>query len=253
MDSPPRDTPDSEFLDRAAQRTAFLTGDPWRVLRIMSDMVQAMETVAGGLGGRDRIVAVFGSTRHGEGSPFYQQARDTAKLLGQQGFAVITGGGPGLMEAANRGVQEGGGLSVGLNIHLAEAQQPNPYLDVCYECHYFFVRKMMFAKYAHGFVIFPGGFGTLDELFESLTLIQTAKLANFPVILFGSAYWRPLIDWLRQSVLAKGCIGTEDFRRLALTDDPATVAKWMEESERGKCYLNGGLAALLEREDQRSE
>ena len=141
--------------------------------------------------------------------------------------------------------REGGGLSIGMNIQLHHEQQPNPYLDAHHECMYFFVRKMMFAKYAHGFIIFPGGYGTMDELFEALTLIQTGKLENFPVILFGRRYWEPLVMWLRDVMLAHGCIDPADLQRIALTDDPATAARWLEEASQGRCHLNGGLAAMF--------
>jgi len=248
-----RHTPDFDFLDRTRQRTAFLNEDPWRVLRIQSDLIQSMETMARALADWDRVVAVFGSSRMREEDRYYQSARETCRLLAERRFAIVTGGGPGIMAAANRGAREGGTLSIGLNIHLPIGQDFNPYLDVAYECRYFFVRKMMFAKYAHGFVIFPGGFGTLDELFESLTLIQTGRLANFPVILFGSDYWRPFVHWLRDKVLSEGCIDEGDLRLLALTDEPATVADWMEECEEDRCYMNGGLAELLKQTGREDE
>lgn len=228
----PPETPEFEFLDRSAQRTAFLREDPWRVLRIQSDLVQSMETMVRALEGARKVVTVFGSTRTLESDPVYQHARSVCKLLAERGFAVVSGGGPGIMEAANRGAQEGGGISVGLNIHLPLEQKPNPFLDASYECKYFFVRKMMFAKYAHGFVIFPGGFGTLDELFESLTLIQTGRLANFPVILFSSEYWTPLLDWLQNVTLRQGYIDHLDFHLIRVTDDPDEVAHWLDEAEK---------------------
>ena len=235
-----------ELLDRTRQRTPnFLEEDPWRVLRILGDAVQGIETMARALQGWPRVVAVFGSTRTPEDHPNYELARETGRLLAEAKFAVITGGGPGVMEAANRGAREGGSLSIGLNIRLPEEQRPNPYLDVEYECHYFFVRKMMFAKYAHGFVIFPGGFGTLDELFESLTLIQTRSLANFPVILVGKRYWTPLIDWMREAMVAEGCIRPEDLQSIGITDDPRTVAHWLTICEQGQSCDNGGLYGLL--------
>lgn len=234
--------PDFEFLDRRRRSTAFLFDDPWRVLRIHGDLIQAIDTMARALANRDRVVAVFGSLRKKPDDRYYDAARHTCRLLARNGYAVITGGGPGLMEAANRGAQEGGGLSVGLNIHLPQEQVPNPFLDVAYECKYFFVRKMMFAKYAHGFIIFPGGFGTLDELFESLTLIQTGKLEDFPVILFGTDYWQPMVDWFRTHMKPEGCIGDADLQLLNVTDDPQTVLRWLEESYVGHPALNGGLA-----------
>lgn len=242
------ESPDFEFLD-ARQATAFLRQDPWRVLRVQGDLVQAMDTMARAVEGRTRVVSVFGSTRLDEHHRYYRAAVETCRLLAHQGWCIVTGGGPGIMEAANRGAREGHGLSIGLNIELPREQRPNDFLDVAYECKYFFVRKMMFAKYSHGFVIFPGGYGTLDELFESVTLIQTGKLANFPVILFGSDYWKPLLQWLRRSVHATGCIDDDDLAMLNVTDEPSQVATWLAECERGKCYLNGGLAAWLRSHD----
>lgn len=245
MNSQPSEkkTPDFEFLDRSIRKMHFLYDDPWRVLRIQSDLIQSVETMARALEGSEKVIAVFGSSRKDESDQYYQLARTTCRLLAEARFAIVTGGGPGMMEAANRGAREGGGLSIGMNIHLAHEQKPNRFLDAQHECMYFFVRKMMFAKYAHGFIIFPGGYGTMDELFESLTLIQTGKLANFPVILFGTRYWTPLINWMRNTMSAEGCIGEEDLRRLALTDDPTTAARWLEDASRGECHLDGGLAA----------
>ena len=217
--------PDFEFLDsQVRQPVSYLHDDPWRVLRMQSDTVQGIDLMARALEGRRRAVAVFGSARTAEADPAYVRARQTCRRLGERGFAVITGGGPGIMEAANRGARDAGTLSIGLNIELPEEQQRNPYCDVSYTCRYFFVRKMLFAKYAHGFVIFPGGFGTIDELFESLTLIQTGKLAEFPVILGGHDYWTPLIDWLRNSMLDRAYISTDDLDRLRLLDDPEEIA-----------------------------
>lgn len=227
------------------RKIGFLYEDPWRVLRIQSDLIQSVETMARALEASERVVAIFGSSRKPGTDPYYEQARETCRLLGQSGFAVVTGGGPGIMEAANRGAQEGGGLSIGMNIHLHHEQQPNSYLDAQHECMYFFVRKMMFAKYAHGFIIFPGGYGTMDELFEALTLIQTDKLTDFPVILFGGQYWQPLVQWMRDSMLEEGCISHEDLKKIALTDDPATAVRWLNEANRGECHLNGGLAEML--------
>jgi uncharacterized protein (TIGR00730 family) len=219
-------TPDFEFLDSSAPKPpGFVFEEPWRVLRIQSDAVQSIETMARALEGWHRVVAVFGSARLPESDSYYQLARETCRLLGEKSFAIISGGGPGIMEAANRGAREGGTLSIGLNIQLPHEQSINPYLDVSYTCHYFFVRKMMFTKYARGFVIFPGGFGTLDELFESLTLIQTDKLAEFPVVLAGSDYWTPLLDWLRDRMLGRGCIDDKDMDRFSVIDDPAEIAE----------------------------
>ncbi|MDA1016434.1 MAG: TIGR00730 family Rossman fold protein [Planctomycetota bacterium] len=221
--------PDFEFLDSAVRRpVSFLQDDPWRVLRIQSDTIQGIDTMARALNGQRRAITVFGSARMPESDSSYAFARETCRRLGEFGFAIITGGGGGIMEAANRGARDAGTLSIGLNIELPHEQQLNPYCDVSYECRYFFVRKMLFAKYAHGFVIFPGGFGTIDELFEALTLIQTERLGDFPVILAGREYWSPLIDWLRESMLAKGCISENDLDRIELLDDPTDIAETLD-------------------------
>jgi uncharacterized protein (TIGR00730 family) len=175
----------------------------------------------------DRIdrpaVSVFGSARVHEDSAYYAAARETGRLFAAAGWAVVTGGGPGLMEAANRGCREGSGLSVGFNIELPHEQGPNPYCDISLTFHHFYARKTMFVKAAEGFVVFPGGFGTADELFESLTLIQTGKVLNFPVVLFDSSYWSPLLDWFRQRLLPEGMISGGDLELLTVTDDPAAA------------------------------
>ena len=165
-------------------------------------------------------VSIFGSARVREGSFAYDEARATAKLFGEAGWAVVTGGGPGVMEAANRGCREGGGLSVGFNIELPHEQGSNRYIDLGLTFNHFYARKTMFVKAAEGFVVFPGGFGTVDELFESLTLIQTGKVLNFPVILFGSAYWSPLLDWVRDRALPEGTVSPEDLELLTVADEP---------------------------------
>jgi uncharacterized protein (TIGR00730 family) len=165
----------------------------------------------------------FGSARTTSDDPEYLLARETARLVGQSGLAIITGGGPGVMEAANRGARDAGALSIGLNIELPFEQGINPYCDIELEFHYFFARKIVFVRYASGFVVFPGGFGTLDELFESLTLIQTGKVRNFPVVLVGSDYWQGLVDWIRERLLAEGKISPPDVDLLRLIDDPAEV------------------------------
>src|SRR5881628_877671 len=170
-----------------------------------------------------RGVSIFGSARTQPDSPQYQAARETAALLANAGFAVITGGGPGIMEAANRGAFEAGGTSIGCNIELPHEQKSNDYLTLSLKFKYFFVRKMMFVKYSDAFIIFPGGFGTLDELFEALTLIQTHKIHNFPVVLYGRQYWQEMLDWLKGPMLAEGKIVEEDFRRLHLTDSPSEI------------------------------
>jgi uncharacterized protein (TIGR00730 family) len=208
-------TEDEKLLAADHGRPAFLDSDPWRALRILSEFVEGFEALAG-IG---PAVAVFGSARTPEGDPQYELGRRIGAALADAGFAVITGGGPGAMEAANRGAHERGGLSIGCNIELPHEQEPNPYVDLAVEFHYFFARKTMFVKYSDAFVIMPGGFGTLDELFEALTLIQTGKIRNFPVVLIGHAYWDGLIAWLREIQLPAGAIGAADLDLLQVTDD----------------------------------
>jgi uncharacterized protein (TIGR00730 family) len=212
-----RATEDEKLLTaRSAGRPHFLEEDTWRVLRIQSEFVEGFEALAG-LG---PAVAVFGSARIGPDSPAYDLARQIGAGLARAGFAVITGGGPGAMEAANLGAHEAGGLSIGCNIELPHEQHLNPYVDLSIEFHYFFARKTMFVKYADAFVIMPGGFGTLDELFESLTLIQTGKIRDFPVVLMGHAYWDGLLAWMREVQLPAGAIAQADLDLLQVTDDP---------------------------------
>ncbi len=165
-------------------------------------------------------VSCFGSARAPEGSRPYELARQTGHLFGEAGWAVVTGGGPGVMEAANRGCREGGGLSVGFNIELPHEQGSNPYVDLGLTFDHFYARKTMFVKAAEGFCVFAGGFGTADELFESLTLIQTGKVLHFPVVLVGAAYWTPLLEWVRRSALADGMVSADDLTLLSVTDDP---------------------------------
>jgi hypothetical protein len=178
-----------------------------------------------------RGISIFGSARSKPDDPDYASAYETAALLAKEGFAVITGGGPGIMEASNRGAFEAGGLSIGCNIELPFEQRPNAYLTRSVTFKYFFVRKMMFVKYSLGFVIFPGGFGTLDELFEALTLIQTKKIRNFPVILFGSDYWMGLLNWIRDYMLPQGKVNANEVRLFRVTDSPAEVVEIMKRSQ----------------------
>ena len=198
----------------------FTRTDPWRVMRIMGEFIEGFDTLAG----VERGVTVFGSARTGPDDPQYRAAQETAQLLAQAGFAVITGAGPGIMEAANKGARLGGGLSIGCNIELPFEQGANPYVDTLVNFRYFFVRKTMFIKYSVAFIIFPGGFGTLDELFEALTLIQTGKIYQFPVILFGRHYWAGLVRWLQTRVAGEGKISQGDLDLMLLTDDPAEAA-----------------------------
>jgi len=194
----------------------FTKQDPWRVFRIMAEFVDAFEVMAQVPPPR---VTVWGSARRKENDPYYQQTRKLAQRLVEEGYAVITGAGPGIMEAANRGAAEAGGQSVGLNIILPFEQVPNPYINHGMEFRYFFCRRVMFVKDSSGVVVMPGGFGTLDELFEILTLKQTGKVAKLPIILFGTEYWHGLIDWMRDTQLANGAISPGDLELFGLTDD----------------------------------
>jgi uncharacterized protein (TIGR00730 family) len=209
------------LLERSAIEELSHHADPWRVLRILSEFVEGFDA----LNEIGPAITVFGSARTKPEDPYYALGRSLGAALARRGFAVITGGGPGMMEAVNRGAHEAGGLSVGCNIELPHEQQLNPYVDLGVEFRYFFVRKNMFVKYARGFVIFPGGLGTLDELFESLTLAQTGKIEHFPIVLFGSKYWNGLLDWMRAVVLAHGAMGEDDFALMSVTDDPEEAAE----------------------------
>jgi uncharacterized protein (TIGR00730 family) len=193
--------------------------DTWRVFRIMAELVEGFEA----LNNIGPAVTIFGSARLKPGTPYYDKCLRVSEGLAQDGFAVISGGGPGIMEAANKGAQNANGTSVGLNIELPMEQTPNPFQDVRVEFRYFFVRKMMFVKYAVAYVIFPGGFGTMDELFEALTLIQTRKIRAFPVVLVGKEYWQGMIDWLRKSMLDMGAIDPEDIDLMHIVDEPEEV------------------------------
>ncbi len=216
----PTVTEDEKLFARST-RPAFLGEDPWRVLRIMSEFVDGFDALAE----VGPAVTVFGSARVPEGSPFYEQAREIGRSLARDGWAVITGGGPGVMEAANRGCQEAGGLSIGCNIELPHEQSVNQYVDLAVEFRYFFARKTMFVKYADAFVILPGGFGTLDELFEALTLIQTGKIRHFPVVLVGTEYWAGLLAWARETLMTDGTVSEADLALLTVTDDPEEVCR----------------------------
>jgi uncharacterized protein (TIGR00730 family) len=211
---------DKLLLERSAIEELAHHADPWRVLRILSEFVEGFDA----LNEVGPAVTVFGSARATPDDPYYVAGRALGGALARRGFAVITGGGPGIMEAVNRGCQEAGGLSVGCNIELPNEQELNDYVDLGVEFRYFFVRKNMFVKYARGFVIFPGGLGTLDELFESLTLAQTGKIEHFPVVLFGTEYWSGLLDWMRKVVLGRHAISPEDMDLMSLTDDPEEAA-----------------------------
>jgi uncharacterized protein (TIGR00730 family) len=212
-------TLDEELI--AAQEAAVRStlSDEDRLERITAELRMGFDALAGVAA----AASFFGSARTTEDDPDYALARETARLVGESGLAVITGGGPGIMEASNRGAKDAGALSVGLNIELPFEQGGNAYCDIALTFHYFFARKIMFVRYASGFVVFPGGFGTLDELFEALTLTQTGKITEFPVILIGSAYWGGLVDWLREQMLAEGKIAPADLELFTVVDEPAEV------------------------------
>jgi uncharacterized protein (TIGR00730 family) len=219
-------TTDQRLLDSGGP-TDWLHTDPWRVLRIQSEFVEGFGLLAE-LG---PAVSVFGSARTEPEHPEYQQARELGAALAQAGYAVITGGGPGTMEAANRGASEAGGTSVGLGIELPFEQRLNDWVDIGLNFRYFFARKTMFVKYAQAFVIMPGGFGTLDELFEALTLVQTRKVTRFPVILFGEQYWSGLVNWIHDTVLPEAKIGAADLELIRMTSDVAEAVSIIVEAD----------------------
>src|SRR2546421_4959086 len=218
-DTPPPGGTQDERLLETPRADEFLHTDTWRVFRIMGEFVQGFEDLAHIKNG----VSVFGSARTLPDHPEYKAAQETGALLARAGCTVITGGGPGIMEAANRGAFEAGGPSVGCNIELPHEQSSNPYLTLSLKFKYFFVRKTMFVKYSNAFIIFPGGFGTLDELFEALTLIQTRKIKNFPVVLFGSQFWGGMLKWLEEVILKSKYVADDDVRLLHVTDSPSEV------------------------------
>ncbi|WP_068422318.1 TIGR00730 family Rossman fold protein [Planctomyces sp. SH-PL62] len=211
---------------------AFTHEESWRILRIQGEFVHGINALAE----VGAAVSVFGSARIQDSSPLYEDARRLGRLLSEAGFAVITGGGPGIMEAANRGAQEVGGYSIGCNIQLPFEQAGNPYTDLSIDFRYFFVRKTMFVKFSDGFVIFPGGFGTLDELFEALTLVQTRKINRFPIVLYGSSYWKGLIDWVVASPLEQKTISPEDMNLLFVTDSLDEIRDHLVQCYETRCW-----------------
>ena len=220
---------DVRLLDEAHEPEAALRA---HAVRIGEEFLEGFEVVEQ----IDRpAVTMFGSARVGEASPAYQAARATANLFGEAGWAVVTGGGPGVMEAANRGCKEGGGLSVGFNIELPHEQRSNEYLDIAHTFKHFYARKTMFVKPAEGFVVFPGGFGTADELFESLTLIQTGKVWHFPVVLYDSRFWQPLLDWVRGTQEQLGLVSAEDLALLGVADSPQAALDHVLECYETRC------------------
>jgi hypothetical protein len=208
-------TQDERLLE-APSPDAFTHTDTWRIFRIMGEFVEGIDELAP----ITRGVSIFGSARTPPDSAQYLAAEETARLFARAGYEVITGGGPGIMEAANKGAFEAGGVSIGCNIELPFEQKPNPYQTTCINFRYFFVRKTMFVKYSNAFVIFPGGFGTLDELFEALTLIQTSKISNFPVVLFDSKFWGGMVEWIKTTMLNEGKVSLHDMDLFHVTDSP---------------------------------
>ncbi len=209
------------------------TSETWRVFRIQSELVEGFET----LHDLGPAVTIFGSARLSQENKYYDDAITLAKMLADDGFAIITGGGPGIMEGANKGAKKGKAHSVGLNIEIPSEQIPNRYQDISLSFRYFFIRKLMFIKYAIAFIIFPGGFGTMDELFEALTLSQTKRIQSFPIILYGSQYWQGLIDWMKNTLVKNGTIAREDFALFSLVDTPEEVRFLINEHYR----VFGGL------------
>ncbi len=224
---------DRELLKTGKGKADFVNSDPWRVLRLQGEFVEGFDALSRlGPG-----VAVFGSARTKPDHPAYRAAYKAGRMLAEAGLAVITGGGPGIMEAANKGAFEAGGVSVGCNIELPMEQVPNPYQTLSLHFRYFLVRKMMFVKYSIAFIIFPGGFGTLDELFEALTLVQTGKIEHFPVVLFDSAYWGGLVDWLRDTMLKAGNISPEDMDIFTVVDSPRQAVDMVVTSARENGHI----------------
>jgi uncharacterized protein (TIGR00730 family) len=225
--APGRSTEDRKLLRPAPYAdTSFLDSDAWRALRIMGEFVEGFDSLAR-LG---PAISIFGSARIGPDDEFARAAEDLGGRLARAGITVITGGGPGVMAAANKGAAQAGGVSVGLGIELPHEQEINEWCTLALDFRYFFARKTMFVKYAQGFVIFPGGFGTLDELFESLVLVQTGKIDHFPIILWSGAYWRPLVGWLKETVARRGMIAPADLELFRITDDADQAMAWIEEA-----------------------
>ncbi|QQS40978.1 MAG: TIGR00730 family Rossman fold protein [Acidobacteriota bacterium] len=224
-------TEDEALLRSPEPSDQFKSSDSWRVFRIMSEFVDGFDAFAT----ITRGVSIFGSARTPEDSEYYKAARETGRLLAEADFEVITGGGPGIMEAANRGAHEAGGVSVGCNIELPFEQVPNPYQSHEVTFKYFMVRKTMFIKYSNAYIIFPGGYGTMDEIFEALTLIQTRKIRNFPVVMFGSSYWKGMISWIQSTMLSEKNINPEDLGLMYMTDSPEDAVNFIIEC----CTENG--------------
>jgi uncharacterized protein (TIGR00730 family) len=223
----PPTTLDEELLEADSPAIVSQLDDAARLRRIHEELHDGFERLAH----VGKAVSIFGSARTPRDDPFYEKARETAAALGRAGFSIITGGGPGIMEAGNRGARDAGVPSIGLDIELPHEQFENEHVDISLDFHYFFARKVMFVRYASAFVVFPGGFGTLDELFEAATLRQTGKIRHFPIVLFGSAYWRGLVEWLHAEVAARGYIAPEDADRLIVTDSVDEVLRVVQAAE----------------------
>jgi uncharacterized protein (TIGR00730 family) len=219
------------------------TSETWRVFRIQSELVEGFEA----LNAIGPAVTIFGSSRLTEGNKYYDAAVEVSKMLADDGFVIITGGGPGVMEGANRGAKKGKAPSIGLNIELPGEQHPNKYQDVSLSFRYFFIRKLMFIKYAMAYIIFPGGFGTMDEMFEALTLSQTRKIENFPIILYGTEYWQGLIDWMKNTLVPNGTIGREDFALFSIVDTSDEIRFLINEHYR----VFGGIRPERRRRNQK--
>lgn len=213
----------------------FKAGDSWRLFKIMSEFVEGFDSLASV---RGPTVSIFGSARIGKENKFYQMALEIGRSLGDAGYAIMTGGGPGIMEAANRGASEVGAHSIGLNISLPHEQEENRFANLPLEFRYFFVRKVMLVKYAMAFICMPGGLGTLDELFESLTLIQTRRIKPFPIILVGSSYWQGLVNWLQDSLVASGSLDPEDLDIFRVMDDVNEIVEYIKQTVRENGYTN---------------
>jgi uncharacterized protein (TIGR00730 family) len=235
----PPESQDEEILGAERPGVASTRSDEERLARVHAELVAGFDA----LGGLGPAATLFGSARVPQGDPQYEQTRRVARRLGESGLAIITGGGPGLMEAANRGAQEAGVRSVGLRIELPFEQGMNPYVDLPLHFEYFFTRKLMFIRYASGFVVFPGGFGTLDELFEALTLIQTRRVRSFPVVLVGWGYWDGLLEWLRERLAGEGKVAPSDVALLHVSDDPDEIAELLFSGARDQGLEPAGPAA----------
>lgn len=244
----PRATEDERLLEfrPVGERRAFTSTDPWRVLRITGEFVEGFDA----LSDVGAAVAIFGSARSPSNDRWYKLATETARVLGEHHLAIITGGGPGIMEAGNKGARQARTLSIGLNIELPHEQSANPYIDRIIDFRYFFVRKTMFVKYACAFIVFPGGFGTLDELFEAVTLVQTGKIKHFPIVLMGKSYWSGLVDWMRTALVRHNMIAPEDLDLLQLTDEPSEAAQIVLDAARQFMAAGDPHVAPYTREDR---